>query len=97
MIMAATQSEIRQWLGQGKNMGATHVIVVCDTFDWEDYPVFVLPHEDARKKAGEYGTNNSDGLPTLANSDMKKVMEVYSLSRDLDSQLNEFRAFHFDY
>lgn len=82
--MATTQDQIRHWLEQGKVMGATHLIMVCDTFDWEDYPVFVSPQEDVRNKVKEYGSN------------MQKVMEVYLLSRDWNSQLNEFRAFHFD-
>lgn len=94
--MAATKGEIRQWLQEGKAQHATHVIIVCDTWDWEDYPVLVSPNENARIKAGQYGISGASGLPTLANSKMQKVMEVYSLSHDLDSQLNEFRAFHFD-
>lgn len=82
--MAMTKDQIRQYLEHGKVQNATHVIIVCDTFDWEDYPIFVLPHEDARTIAKEYGTN------------MQKVMEVYSLSHDWNAQLNESRAFHFD-
>jgi hypothetical protein len=38
--MAATKQDIIGWLDRGKAQGATHVIVVCDTFDWDDYPVF---------------------------------------------------------
>ena len=94
--MATTKDEIIRWLKQGKAMGATHLIIICDTFDWEDYPVFVLPNQNVRSKAGEYGRNDSTGLPTFPNKNMQKVMEVYSLSHDLDSQLNEYRVFHFD-
>lgn len=94
--MAATKHEILCWLQQGKAIDATHLIVVCDTFDWEDYPIFVSPDEDAHSKAGEYGIVGSNGLPSVPNKNMQKVMEVYSLSRDWGSQLNEYRAFHFD-
>ena len=94
--MAVTKDEITRWLKQGKAIGATHLIVVCDKFDWEDYPVFVLSSKNAQSKAREYGRNDSDGLPTFPNKDMQKVMEVYSLSHDWNTQLNEFRAFHFD-
>ena len=83
--MATTQAEIRGWLSEGKKMRATHMIVVCDTFDWEDYSVFVSSNEDVRKKYAEYSGPN-----------MQKVMEVYSLKKDIESQLNEHRAFHFD-
>lgn len=96
ITMAATKDDIRQWLQSGKAQNATHVIVVCDTFDYEDYPVFVSPNENAQSKAREYGTTGHNGLPTLANMSMQRVMEVYSLSHDLESQLNEYRAFHFD-
>ena len=46
--MAATKKEIRQWLEHGKAQNATHMIVVCDTYDWEDYPVFISPNADVR-------------------------------------------------
>ncbi|MBI1957129.1 MAG: hypothetical protein HYS44_01585 [Candidatus Niyogibacteria bacterium] len=78
--MATTKEDIAGWFREGQQQGATHMIVACDTFDWEDYPVFVMPGEDVREKAAEH----------------EKVMEVYSLSQDMDAQLNEYRAFHYD-
>ena len=83
--MATTREDISRWLQEGKERGATHMIVVCDTFDWEDYPVYVLPGENVREKAAEY-----DG------KEMQKIMEVYSLSQDLEAQLDEHRAGHYD-
>ena len=78
--MATTREDIARWFNEGQKQGATHMIVVCDTFDWEDYPVYVSPQENVRKKTAEQG----------------KVMEVYSLSKSLNMQLNEYRAFHYD-
>ena len=83
--MAATREDIREWFLQGREQKATHMIVVCDTYDWEDYPVYVSKNENVREKFEEYNGKN-----------MQKVMEVYSLQRGLESQLNEHRAFHFD-
>lgn len=48
--MGTSQAEIRGWLLAGKKKNATHMIVVCDTFDHEDFPVYVLPGQDARKE-----------------------------------------------
>ncbi len=70
-----TIKTIRKWLERGKEEGATHVIVVCDTFDYEDYPVMVSPGEDVREKETEYSDN------------MQKVMEVYNLNMDIEEQL----------
>ncbi|MBI4450107.1 hypothetical protein HY634_03545 [Candidatus Uhrbacteria bacterium] len=81
--MATTQEEIRGWLREGKDKGATHVIVACDEFDGEDYPVFVMPGEDVAQRAA-----------ALDGPNMQKVMEVYDLSLDLEMQLREERAYH---
>ena len=82
--MAVTKQDIRDWLERAKAKGATHLIVACDTFDWDDYPVFVMPNEDARKKAEEHNGPN-----------MTKLMEVYKLDMDWDQQLNQHRSFNY--
>lgn len=83
--MATTREDIRRWLQEAKKKGATHVIVVCDTFDYDDYPVYVMPAESVREKADEHNGKN-----------MQKVMEVYSLKLDIEKQLGEHRSFHYD-
>ena len=81
-----TREEIRSWLESkvGDN-DLTHMLVVCDTFDYEDYPVYVSRRENVREVFHKYNGPN-----------MQKVMEVYSLRKDIEDQLNEHRAFHFD-
>ena len=83
--MAATRNDISGWFDEGVRIGATHMIVVCDTFDYEDYPVYVGNGEDVRKMFRKYNGPN-----------MQKVMEVYKLNAGKEKQLNEHRAFHFD-
>ncbi len=78
-----TQDDIRQWLLRGKEEGATHVIVVCDTFDYDDYPVMVSPKQSVHEVMEEYNGKN-----------MQKIMEVYNLSMDLEKQLNEGRSYN---
>lgn len=82
--MAATKADIKRWLNHGKGAGATHVIIACDTFDWDDYPVYVMPSENVNDVAARYNNVN-----------MQKIMEVYNLSMDLNSQLNEERAWNY--
>lgn len=84
--MAATKDEISRWFDEGVESGATHMIVVCDTFDHEDYPVYVKDDEDVEKKHREY----------VNEKPMQRVMEVYSLKKNKQAQLDESRAFHFD-
>lgn len=83
--MAATKEDIRSWLKRGKESGATHMIVVCDTYDHEDYPVYVMPDENVRTKSEQFNGKN-----------MQVIMEVYSYKHDLETQMSERRAFHWD-
>ncbi|GCE16807.1 hypothetical protein [Dictyobacter kobayashii] len=82
--MGTSQEDIKRWLNRGKEEGATHVIVVCDTFSYEDYPVMVKPEEKVKDIAKKYDGEN-----------MQRIMEVYNLSMDFDKQLAERRSFNY--
>lgn len=77
--MAATREDISGWFDDGLKQGARHMIVVCDTFDHDDYPVFTLSDEECVSKYKAPG-------------DMQRVMEVYDLRADKGEQMNERRA-----
>ena len=83
--MATTRDEIRTWLEKAKESNATHVIVACDTFDYEDYPVPVFANESVR-----------EAYFKTSDAEMQRVMEVYALHLDFDVQLDEHRSFHFE-
>jgi hypothetical protein len=79
--MAATKGDLRGWFDRGVQQGAKYMIVVCDTFDWDDYPVFVSPDEDIAAAKKRYdGTN------------MQKIMEVYDLTADREAQMSQRRV-----
>lgn len=83
--MWTSRETIKGWFERGLRQGATHLIVVCDTYDHDDYPVFVEKGQDPRKVAEEYNGKN-----------MQRIMEVYALHLPMDPQLNESRAFHYE-
>lgn len=78
-----SRDEIREWLKSGIAQGATHVLVACDTFDYSDYPIFVMPDESAKAE--------SDSI--IAGGD--RIMECYNLSMDIDEQLAAHRVFNY--
>lgn len=80
-----SQREIRRWLREGKADGATHTLIVCDTFDHSDYPrhIKVTSEEAARAAAQNNGA-------------MQRLMEVYSHALDHESQLAEHRSYHYE-
>jgi len=80
-MTAATRNEIVDWLLEGRRRGATHVIIMVDTFDYEDYPVYIMP-----------GTNPRDHK----SGEMQRIMECYALHLPLEEQLAERRSHHWE-
>ena len=82
--MAATKQDISGWFDNGKSKGASHLLVVCDTFDYDDYPIYVENPVDFWVKYRLYDKATN----------MSKVMEVYDLNLAKDVQLNERRVWN---
>ncbi len=83
--MAASQHDIRRWCTLSVPEKATHMAVVCDTFDWEDYPVYIKEGEDAYKETEKYRRGDN----------MTQLMEVYDLRKDIEEQINQIRCFNY--
>lgn len=83
--MATTKEQIREWIQRGLDAKkrTTHMLIVCDTFDWSDYPVYVTEDQICQEVFEDYSGKN-----------MQKVMEIYNLETDLDEQVNATRAWH---
>lgn len=81
--MAANKEMIREWLEEGKAEGNTHVIVVCDTYDWDDYPVYCGSLAVTNEKIAYYST-----------ASMQRIMEVYDLRIDIEKQLAAGRVWN---
>ena len=74
---------IQEWFDNAPK-GATHMIVVCDTFSYEDYPSYVKKGEDVHDKVKYY-----------SNSNMQTVMEVYNLNISFEKQSTSERVFNY--
>lgn len=75
-----TKQNICNWLNG--SCEADFMLIVCDTFDYDDYPVFCT-RGNFEETHAKYNEKN-----------MQRVIEVYDLSLEHESQLNERRAFH---
>ena len=76
--MATTKDDIRGWFESGMDQGAAYMLVVCDQFDWEDYPVYVMLNENLAERAKTYDGQN-----------MQKIMECYDLAIPMEKQLSQ--------
>lgn len=94
-----SRNEIAEWYDLAVQSRATHMLVVVDEFDHEDYPVFVRVDLD-----GEEGQDGrvivTKNIHTLIESrfdhtNSQRLMECYNLAMDKHEQLGEFRAKNF--
>jgi len=76
-----TKQEISRWFDEGVDEGADYMFVVCDTFDYEDYPIYCSTKE-FDKQHKQHNNNN-----------MQRIMEIYDLKADKEEQMKERRTF----
>ena len=80
-MSAANAYTIQEWFKEAVRQKATHMIVVCDTFDHEDYPVYCKSPEECLTQYGEHNGKN-----------MQRVMEVYDIAKGWDKQAKQARV-----
>ena len=80
-----SRSEIKEWLGSSEEMKKefSHMIVVCDTYDYEDYPVYVNRNENVQEVIDNYSSKP-----------MQQIMEVYSYDLNIFDQLGSDRVWN---
>jgi len=85
--MRTTKNEIRNWLEgawlENDIKEYSHMIVVCDTFNYDDYPVYV-----------KRGDSVKETIESHHNKEMQMVMEVYDLYQDIEEQLTKVRTWN---
>jgi hypothetical protein len=77
--MGTSRDDIRGWLKRAEPKH-THMLVVCDTFDYDDYPVFT--------------DNVSEAIEKYDRKDMQKIMEIYDLRKDHEAQVSMARVWN---
>lgn len=79
-----THMDLKVWFDTGVKQKASHMIVVTDSFDHEDYPAYVLPGQNVHERINHYRL-----------APMQRIMEIYDLAKDRDSQLGEIRTYNY--
>lgn len=74
-----TRESISDMFDVGEALGATHMIMKLDGFDYTDYPVYCFSDEECTRRLHD-------------NTPMTRVLEVYDLSQDKEEQLSEHRC-----
>jgi hypothetical protein len=83
-VTITTKDDLSIWFDEGLAQGYTHLIVVCNTFSDEDYPLYVEAYEDV-----QLVVKANDGV------NLQEVIEVYNLSVDKNCQLAQERSLNY--
>lgn len=86
MAYEVSCEELKEWLEEGKRRGASHCIVLVDTWDlkdgFEDFPIYVMPEEDVTQVISRYPRGVSGIEVFVAQFDLR--------SGNLDQLVKEF-------
>jgi len=82
--MATTQNEIRKWFDTGVSNQAKWMIIVCDTFNYEDYAVYADTVKEFDSKYNDFNGR-----------DYSRIMEVYDLSKPREPQVTKARSWEY--
>jgi hypothetical protein len=69
--MAVSREQVNGWILRAKEQGAKYIISVCDTFDYDDYPVFCKNEQELEEKKNHYRS-----------ADMQRINEVITINDD---------------
>ena len=76
--------DIQRWLNRlDGDDSYSHMLVICDTYNYDHYPKFVKKDEDVLNVIEDY-----------QNKEMQRVMEVYNLSMDIPTQIYADRTWN---
>ena len=69
--MTASRQEVDRWIRTAKKKGCKYIISVCDTFDYDDYPVYCIDKNELILTYDNYD-----------NVDMQRINEVITINDD---------------
>lgn len=83
-MTTATQDSISKWWDEAEKDSSKWMIIVYDSFDRHDYPVWGKTKKDLNYALKEF--NNSEK--------MSRIMEVYDLSLNKKEQISAHRVWN---
>ncbi len=73
--------ETRAWFNDGRQMKAAFMVVIYDSLNARDYPIFIADPKKVK-----------DAIKDASRAPMQRLLEVYDLNEDRDIQLAENRT-----
>lgn len=69
--MAASRNDVDRWINTAREGNFEFIISVCDTFDYEDYPVYCKDEEELKQE-----------IPFYNGKKMQRINEIIRIKPD---------------
>ncbi len=76
--MAATRQDVDRWIAKAKEDKMKFIISVCDTWDYDDYPVYCQDEKELSESILKYNGVNMQRINEVIKIDDNKVIENLS-------------------
>ena len=77
--MATSRSDIDRWIASAQEKGSEFIISVCDTFDYDDYPVYCKDIIDLHRQHKYYEMASMQNINEIIHITNEKVIEDLSI------------------
>jgi len=77
--MAATRQDVDRWIATAKRDGYKYIVSVCDTWDYDDYPVRCRNEEELSEAIIKYNGQNMQHINEIIKIDGDIVTENFKL------------------
>ena len=77
--MAANRNEVDEWIDTARKDKMKFIISVCDTYDWEDYPVYCKDKKELLEVYNNYDRVNMQKINEIIQVEENSVIEYLSI------------------
>jgi hypothetical protein len=77
--MAANRNEVDEWIDTARKDKMKFIISVCDTYDWEDYPVYCKDKKELLEVYNNYDRVNMQKINEIIQVEENSVTEKLSI------------------
>lgn len=73
--MASTRLDVDRWIKSAKEQGKKFIISVCDTFEYDDYPVFCENEKEMKEEHKYYKSASMQKINEIIHIKDEEVIE----------------------
>lgn len=79
--MVATRNDVDRWIKEAIKNKMKFIISVCDTFEWDDFPIYCKDEEELRNEYPKHDGENMETINEIIKIEGDKVTEGLDINQ----------------